>query len=638
MGAVSIFFLKQISENAIYVAIFMTPLLSLLIIIQNIRPWEKSVLDTLITITTWFIAGVASFLITEQNSSLVFAFVGLILTLCIKQFNKNYFVTGYMFLVNTLIIAVFGTIWGVTFILTENLSMVTQVLLAIGLITLSFSLPIGLATLLPVNSYLFRKKWLRPSKPMLLANLPQGFYPKVSLHLPCYEEPPEIVIASLKALSELEYPNFEVIVIDNNTKDEKLWHPVKQYCEQLGSNFHFYHVSPLKGAKAGALNFALEHTDEKAEIIGIIDADYQANSNFIKDLVGFFNNEKIGFVQTPHDYRSWKENRFVRNCYWEYIPAYRLKIACLNEWVASYIIGTMCLIRKKALEEAGGWSEWCLTEDAECALRIHALGYSSIYINQTYGRGVIPENFYDYKKQRLRWTIGPIQQLKRHWKLLLPVRFSKPSKLSNWQRLLEFSHSLREISPIAATIFIPIGLVTVGSIIYHHETITIPLIIWIATAVTLPSLLAISWLTYRLAGCKSILDMIGAAIATQSLTHVRLMGSIIGLFGNLAWKKTNKFKLEPGGIKAFYSAKSEITIAAIFFALSYLIGINSSVSPPDILFLSAMAMFTAGVRYLAAPTMVLISEIELHRARNSSKKKIQINYEFSEEYAKETVI
>jgi hypothetical protein len=278
MGAVSIFFLKQISENAIYVAIFMTPLLSLLIIIQNIRPWEKSVLDTLITITTWFIAGVASFLITEQNSSLVFAFVGLILTLCIKQFNKNYFVTGYMFLVNTLIIAVFGTIWGVTFILTENLSMVTQVLLAIGLITLSFSLPIGLATLLPVNSYLFRKKWLRPSKPMLLANLPQGFYPKVSLHLPCYEEPPEIVIASLKALSELEYPNFEVIVIDNNTKDEKLWHPVKQYCEQLGSNFHFYHVSPLKGAKAGALNFALEHTDEKAEIIGIIDADYQCRS------------------------------------------------------------------------------------------------------------------------------------------------------------------------------------------------------------------------------------------------------------------------------------------------------------------------------------------------------------------------
>ncbi len=615
MIATSFLFFKQLSENAIYVAIFLTPLLGLLIIIQNIKPWKKKIYSTIITITSWLIAGACSFLITNQFSSFIFALSGLILTLIIQQLNKNYFVTGYMFLTNTLLMVVFGTIWGVTFILTENLSMATQLLMSIGLITLSVSLPLGLITLLPVNSFLFRKKWLRPSTPMASSDILANFLPKVSLHLPCYEEPPEIVIASLKALSELDYPNFEVIVIDNNTKDEKLWMPVKDYCEQLGNNFRFYHVSPLKGAKAGALNFALHHTDDKAEIIGVIDADYQVNSNFLKDLIGFFKDEKIGFVQTPHDYRDWEENRFIRNCYWEYLPAYKLKIACLNEWVASYIIGTMCLIKKNALEEAGGWSEWCLTEDAECGLRIHALGYTSIYISQTYGRGIVPESFYDYKKQRLRWTIGPIQQLKKHWRLLLPSRLSTPSKLSNWQRILEFSHCLRELSPIANILILPIGFATLGSIIYHQEIIIIPQIVWTSMLVTMPALLAISWLTYRLAGCKSILDIIGASIATQSLTHVRLVGSIIGLFGNLPWQRTNKFKLEPSGIKALLSTKSEISLAIIFFALSYIFSTKASISPPDIFFLSSLGMFTAGIRYLAAPVMVIFSEIALNRAK-----------------------
>lgn len=638
MVAITIPFLKQISENATYVAIFITPFLSFLIISQNIKPKWKIANDSIISLTTWLLAGAITYLVTKHNSSLLFAFIGFMLTLSMQWFNKNYYVSGYMFLANTVLIAVFGTTWGVAFILSQNVSFFTQTLLIVGLITVSFSLPLGLITLLPVNSYLFRKHWLRPSSPLSLENVSENYYPKVSLHLPCYEEPPQIVIDSLKALSEIDYPNFEVIVIDNNTKDEKLWLPVKQYCEQLGDKFHFYHVSPLKGAKAGALNFALKHTDEKAEIIGVIDADYQTKPDFLKDLVGYFKDEQIGFVQTPHDYRNGDDNRFSRNCYWEYIPAYKLKIACLNEWVASYIVGTMCLIRKKALNEAGDWSEWCLTEDCESAFRIHALGYTSVYVKQTYGRGVIPESFYDYKKQRLRWTIGPIQQLKKHWRLLLPNKISAPSKFSNWQRILEFSHSLREIAPIATLLFLLIGLVTIGSIIYHHETIIIPKIIWVASAVTIPSVLAISWLTYRLAGCKSIIDIVGASIATQSLTHVRLIGSIIGLFGNLKWKRTNKFKLEPSGIKAFYAVSSEITIASVLFLASFIIGRYSSISSPDVLFISSLSMFVAGIRYLAAPTMVLLSEIALNR-----KKKVlnnttqQISYKLNKDLTSDSL-
>lgn len=618
MVAISLPFLKLISENAIYVAIFITPLLSALIIVQNLKPNIKIANDYIISLFTWLLAGTVTYLIGSHISSLLFAFAGFILTISIKQFNKNYYISAYLFLVNTLLTVVFGTIWGVAFVMSQNLSLPTQILLNIGLFTLVFSLPFGLATLLPQNSFLFRKNWLRPSQPLRVENIPANYFPKVSLHLPCYEEPPQIVIDSLKALSKLDYPNFEVIVIDNNTKDKKLWLPIKQYCEQLGDRFRFFHVSPLKGAKAGALNFALNHTDKNAEIIGVIDADYQADANFLTDLVGYFKDEQIGFVQTPHDYRNEEESRFSKNCYWEYLPAYKLKIACLNEWVSSYIIGTMCLVRKKALEDIGGWAEWCLTEDCESSFRIHALGYKSIYIKQTYGRGVIPESFHDYKKQRLRWTIGPIQQFKKHWRLLLPKRFATPNKLSKWQRILEFSHSLREISPITTLLFLPIGLATMSSIVYHKEIIEIPSIIWVASAVTLPAILGMSWLTYYLAGCKSVLDIIGAGIATQALTHVRLVGSIKGLFGNLAWKRTNKFKLEPSGFKAFKAARSEIIIAVILFIFSYVVWLYSSTNPFDVLFIAFLATFTAGIRYLAAPTMVLLSEIGLRKSNATS--------------------
>jgi hypothetical protein len=76
--------------------------------------------------------------------------------------------------------------------------------------------------------------------------------PKVSVHVPTYAEPPDVVIGTLDALARLDYDNVEVLVIDNNTKDETLWRPVQEHCRRLGDRFRFFHVEPLAGAKAGA--------------------------------------------------------------------------------------------------------------------------------------------------------------------------------------------------------------------------------------------------------------------------------------------------------------------------------------------------------------------------------------------------
>jgi hypothetical protein len=78
----------------------------------------------------------------------------------------------------------------------------------------------------------------------------------------------------------------------------------------------------------------------------------------------------------------------------------------------------MTMVRRSLLERVR-WPEWCITEDAELGLRIMAEGYEAVYTPTSYGRGVMPDSFLDFKKQRSRWAFGSMQIMRRHLGLLL---------------------------------------------------------------------------------------------------------------------------------------------------------------------------------------------------------------------------
>lgn len=262
-----------------------------------------------------------------------------------------------------------------------------------------------------------RIHWRRLARP----SPTKDYFPKVSLHVPAYNEPPEMVIATLDALAKIDYPNYEVIMIDNNTKDESLWKPVRAHCEKLG--FKFIHLENWPGFKSGALNYATTKTDPETEIIGIIDADYIVEPHYLRELVGQFSNSKMAFVQTPQDYRDFDtSNRYLMALYHAYQYFFKLSMASRNERNGIIFTGTMGLIRKRVLEQVGGWDEWCITEDAEIALKILDKGYESVFIDETYGRGLMPLDFESLKKQRFRWAFGGMQVLRMHWRKLLPWR------------------------------------------------------------------------------------------------------------------------------------------------------------------------------------------------------------------------
>ena len=245
--------------------------------------------------------------------------------------------------------------------------------------------------------------------------------PKVSIHVPAYNEPPEMLIETIDALTRLDYPDFEVLVIDNNTKDPALWRPVEAHCRRLdpsGTKIRFFHEDALAGFKAGALNYALERTARDAEIIAVIDSDYQVDSNWL-DLVEGFANPKVAIMQAPQDYRDGHDNLFKAASFAEYRGFFAIGMVTRNERNAIIQHGTMTLVRRSVLEDVGGWATDSITEDAELGLRIFERGHTAHYVPVSYGRGLMPDTFLDFKKQRFRWAYGAMQILKSHWKTLL---------------------------------------------------------------------------------------------------------------------------------------------------------------------------------------------------------------------------
>ena len=353
-------------------------------------------------------------------------------------------------------------------------------------------------------------------------------FPKVSIHVPAYNEPAEMMIETLNALAKLDYPNYEVLVIDNNTRDENVWRPVQEHCELLGPVFRFFHVAPLKGFKAGALNYALAQTSPDAEVVAVIDSDYQVEPNWLTDLVGAFQNPRLAIVQSPQDYRDQQESAFKSMCFAEYRGFFEIGMVTRNERNAIIQHGTMTMVRRKVLEQIGGWGEWCITEDAELGLRIFEAGHEAMYLSYSYGRGLMPDTFMDYKKQRFRWAYGAMQIMRRHSAELFGC---KETRLSNGQRYHFLAGWLPWMADGFNLIFNVAAIAWSVAMIVAPSRIDAPLMMF--------SVLPLSLFVFKLSKMvylyrsrvkAGIRQTLAAAVAGLALSHTVGQATLKGLF------------------------------------------------------------------------------------------------------------
>jgi exo-beta-1,3-glucanase (GH17 family)/cellulose synthase/poly-beta-1,6-N-acetylglucosamine synthase-like glycosyltransferase len=418
--------------------------------------------------------------------------------------------------------------------------------------------------------------------------------PKVSIHVPCYNEPPHMVISTLNALARLDYPNFEVIVVDNNTKDDLVWKPLEMHCAFLGPRFHFFHLPQWPGFKAGALNFALAQTAPDAAIVGVIDSDYIVEPQWLRATMPYFDKASVAFVQAPQDYRDGNENAFKRLCYWEYAGFFHIGMVQRNERNAIIQHGTMTLIRKQALQRVGGWAEWCICEDAELGLRLFESGFEAVYLDHSFGRGLIPDSFSGYKTQRFRWAFGAVQILKRHWHALKAGEL-----LTTGQRYHFISGWLPWFADAAHVLFATAAIVWSVLLLLHWVEFPPAVFLVPTLSVFLFKIVAGFWLYHARVKC-GLRDRLGAAIAGMALSHTVARAVWQGLFTtHKPFLRTPKCEDRPVAIQAFLMAREEIGLLLALIVCGAAVVLSFSTANRDALLWAGM-LSVQTLPYLAA--------------------------------------
>ena len=377
--------------------------------------------------------------------------------------------------------------------------------------------------------------WRRRVTPGASPAVQDSDLPMISLHVPAHNEPPDMVIDTLRSLVSIDYPRYEVILIDDNTDDEALWRPVQQWCARHGVKFA--HLENWPGYKSGALNYALRRlTDPRAELIGVVDSDYQIKPGFLRRCAAAFADPWVSFVQAPQDYRGWRQAAYYRRLYYSYKYFFAISQPSRNERDGAIFAGTMGLIRRVALDALGGWDEWCITEDAELSLRLLRAGWSGLHLDESWGHGIMPLTFEALKGQRYRWSFGGIQILRMHWRSLMPGRISKHNHLSTAQRWAYLGGGLQWYGDLLGLVFFVFLLAGAADLATGRGQMFRNLTPFLLT--TVPVLFALGLVRavslLRRGTGASWREALGAFFIWQSTSLVVARASVLGLFARKA--------------------------------------------------------------------------------------------------------
>lgn len=284
----------------------------------------------------------------------------------------------------------------------------------------------------------FQTAKIRNRRSVDLSAIPQEQWLTVDVYIPTYNEDVEIVRKTVLGALALDYPadKKRVYVLDDGRAEKfrQRRAQLQQMCEELGctmltrdNNDH---------AKAGNINTALHKTH--GDLVLILDCDHIPSRPFLQETVGFFLNEKVALVQTPHWF--YNPDPFERNLKTGgQVPVsnelfYKVLQKGNDFWNATFFCGSAAVIRREYVLQVGGIATETVTEDCHTSLRLHSTGYETVYYDKIMVAGLAPEKFSAYVGQQVRWARGMAQILR----LENPL-FNPKLKLSIGQRLCYFS-------------------------------------------------------------------------------------------------------------------------------------------------------------------------------------------------------
>ena len=235
---------------------------------------------------------------------------------------------------------------------------------------------------------------------------PNDSWPSVDVFIPTYNEPLDVLERSIIGALGLDYPNFDVYILDDGSRD---W--LRVFCEKHGAVY--VARSEHSHAKAGNLNHALGQS--KGDLIAVFDADFVPYRNFLKRTVGLFEYPDLRIVQTPQHFFNrdpvqrnlWIADRWPdeQRLFFDHLAP------SLDAWNAMFCCGSCAVLRRSAIDAIGGIPTQSITEDILTSLEMLRVGFHTRYLNERLSVGLAAETLEAFYVQRQRWCQGGIQTL-----------------------------------------------------------------------------------------------------------------------------------------------------------------------------------------------------------------------------------
>jgi cellulose synthase (UDP-forming) len=296
----------------------------------------------------------------------------------------------------------------------------------------------------------------------------EQFTPSVDIFVTVTGEPVEIVRETLNAIRHIDYPLFNIYVLnDGYVAQKENWEEIERLAQEL--NVECITRKIAGGAKAGNINNALKETS--GDYVVIFDADHVPHADFLRRTIPLMADQKVAFVQSPQYYKNHTLN-YVTGSSWEQQQLFFGPICSgKNNMNAATMCGTNMVIKREALLEVGGMSEESIAEDFMTGMMLHSRGYKSVYIPEVLAEGLAPEDFLSYYKQQFRWARGALD-------MLFGKRTLFSGKLTLPQRLQYFSSVSFYLSGLVVAIdaLIPVAFFFTGQVPLTISTMTLALV------------------------------------------------------------------------------------------------------------------------------------------------------------------
>ncbi len=380
---------------------------------------------------------------------------------------------------------------------------------------------------------------------------PQQFteLPRVTIQLPLYNE--RFVVARLlEEVSKIEYPRhlLQIQVLDDSTDET---HPyTERLCNQYraaGLPIEYLHRTNRHGFKAGALQEGLARAT--GEFIAIFDADFIPPPDFLLKTIHYFTDPKVGVVQTRWSYLNKEFNILTQ------VEAMLLDGHFVLEHGARCgsglffnFNGTAGVLRRKMIEDAGGWQHETLTEDSDLSYRAQLKGWRFVYLPSLDCPSELPVETHAFQVQQARWAKGLTQVAMK----LLPdiLKADLPLRV----KIEAFMHLTPNISYplmlIVSVLMLPVMIVRFYMGVFQMVTIDLPLIIasfWSISAFYLYA----QKVLYPKTWWKSIafLPMLMAAGVALTISNSQaVLEALLGI--KSSFKRTAKYAIANNKVKA----------------------------------------------------------------------------------------